>query len=193
RLEREFTNDTELAVGTSERYTVYAGFADPSLAEQNLSDDVDVELQETESERAVLSTTDAHLYLTALDDSDGEGIHVRFDPADLEADSPLRIQVEREFDTLTVSPENAELAWDDELQLTAIATESATGVTQDVTRHVSWELDVDDVLTVADTLDDAGLVTPIGDQDGDVQIIATLSAATTETVDTIIQVRVTAE
>lgn len=175
RIDREYGDAAALAVGTSERYTVYGQF--DHGPDQNLSDDVEVTLLEQGDGQAILNNTEEGWYLTAIDASFGEGVEARFDSADLEAQTPLRPQVERDFDQLDITPADITITDDEEVQVTVIATERSTGVSQTVTRHVAWALDVDDVLSVDASQDLAGRITPLGGQDGIVEITAGFTAS----------------
>lgn len=187
--EYEFDEDVELAVGTTERITVYASFEDPDTPWQNISSEVDYELNEDSDDYvATVSASDEALYLLAADEGEA-ALDLRFDAADLELTTRFRTFVERDFDSVVITPEQSAIGWSDELQLEAVATDSETGVSQSVTRHISWSLDVSDVLTVSSSDDEAGLVTPLGDQDGEVEIIGTLSG-TVDTVDAVVNVLV---
>jgi hypothetical protein len=170
-LEHEQPVDQPLPLSLSALIRVLAHFVDPSLEPQDLSSQVEVELEDTESDAATYSGGVDGIALQGLVAGQEVQLSIRYEPLGLTVESGRYRLADLEQETLTVDPAQLSLQFPDEVQLQALGRFS-DGIERIVTRHVTWDVSDTNVAEVTSGLLGGGRLTVTRDVDQDLQVEA---------------------
>lgn len=170
-LEYEQPPAQALPLGLTALIRVMAHFVDGALEPQNLSDQVDVELEDTETGVATFTAYADGIALAGHAEGEDAQLSFRFAPLDLTVLSARYHFADLDQETLRVDPVQLTLQYPDDVQLEALGTFS-DGIERTVTRHADWTVSDEAVATITSDSGGAGLLTVTADVDQTVRVEA---------------------
>lgn len=168
-LEYEQPATQVLPLGLTAMLHVFAHFSDSAIEPQDLSGQVEVELQDTESGAATFTHYTESITLTGLEEGQHAQLEFRYEPLDLSVLSDVYVFADLDQETLRVDPPQLTVQYPDEVQLEAWARFS-DGIERIVTRHVTWTVSDEAVATVTSETSGAGKLTVAQDVDQSIQV-----------------------
>jgi len=158
-----------LPLGITTMIRVLAHFQDPAIEPQDISDQVEVELEDTEEGAATFTQSAEGVVLRGQVDGGEAQLGIRYAPLDLSVLADRYAFAELEQETLRIDPAELTVQYPDEVQLNALGRFS-DGIERIVTRHVTWSVSDATVAEVTNGANGRGLLTVEQDVNQTIQV-----------------------